>query len=411
MRVYLAAAAFALIPSTYCGVSTAWDSRRIDPPVPVERNETEPALDRLVGAAQELGWQPLSSEVRDAAPVNTIRLELADDECVTVAAAGWGLELPDEIRIGTGNSDRLWDSAVQWSVTCSDGERELRVHVITTPINYRDPGPSQLRIDVLVTNDLDVARDLMRRRRALDRTSSNRGTAFERVSTFEFYWRYASTQRSTLKGLRTGALVFFVVFVLLAFAFRSGRGTFGRNPTPRLSTARRVSLALPVSHARLVDSLASQDLSAAQRVRDQLVELTSFASAGLVSAQRTEYGRAHMQFETWDTKRGLEPRGDARARPADYREAQTGLVVVTLLVLHRCELPNLGPVWSRETVVEALKSMLPTESQELLRWTLHIRPPMQRPFDPAELSFSIRNWSSSNATLPCTSASSAGREP
>ncbi len=392
MRVYLAAAALALIPSIYFSVSTALDERWIDPPLPVERDETEPALDRLVSAAQEIGWQPLSSEVRDAQPVNTVRLDLDDDECAAVMSSGWGLELPKEVRFGNGHSDSDSHGAVQWSVACSLGERDLRAHVTTVPMNYRDPGPSQLRIDVLVTNDIRVAQQLQQKRRAWyhDRSSVS-DTPFEPVSIHHLYWRHASTQRSTLKGLRTGALVFFVVFVLLAFAFRSGRGTFGRNPTPRRSTARRVSLALPVSHARLVGSLASQDLSAAQRVRDQLVELTSFASAGLVSAQRTEYGRAHMQFETWDTKHGLEPRGDGRARPADYREAQTGLVVVTLLVLHRCELPNLGPVWSRETVLEALKSMLPTESQELLRWTLHIRPPMQRLLIPQNSRFFIRN--------------------
>jgi hypothetical protein len=132
------------------------------------------------------------------------------------------------------------------------------------------------------------------------------------------------------------------------------------------ASLRRVSIALPAGlDGDLMASLDEARASApgTRALRDRLVELAPLATAAFIEHARGE--AREVAAKAAALREQLSARA-ALGRGAGYRAREQGLVVLTLLVRHRCELPDLPSSLRFEDLRLALETCLPRADEELL---------------------------------------------
>ncbi|MCZ7685961.1 MAG: DUF1517 domain-containing protein [Sandaracinaceae bacterium] len=139
-----------------------------------------------------------------------------------------------------------------------------------------------------------------------------------------------------------------------------------RDRRDRERTLRRFTIALPSGLRGALEALAPAgplDAPAARALRDQLASLAPHAHAAVFQRWREDQ-------ETLDPRRDR-LRADLAARRADgrqsgYRQADAGLVAITLMIRHRCELPELPARLDAGHLAYALECSLPRDDAELV---------------------------------------------
>jgi hypothetical protein len=201
--------------------------------------------------------------------------------------------------------------------------------------------------------------------------------------------------------LRGGALAGFLL--LLGLMIESGLRN--RREPDALRSLRRLTLALPAGLEReLSDAIAQAPRSprAARALRDRLVELAPHVSAATFCRWRDAVepiDARHGALLTSLRERAPEGRGSG------YRARERGLVVLSLLVRHRCELPELPAALDLEGLRFALESALPYYDEELVSVDVIVHPRDRADaLDPAQVEALFPELAPVGAaTEPCAS--------
>lgn len=139
-----------------------------------------------------------------------------------------------------------------------------------------------------------------------------------------------------------------------------------RDRRDRERTLRRFTIALPSGLRGALEALAPEgrlEPAAARALRDQLASFAPLAHAAV--------------FQRWrEAEEALDPRRErllaelaarrAEGRQGGYRQADDGLVAITLLIRHRCELPELPARLDAGHLAYALECSLPRDDAELV---------------------------------------------
>lgn len=198
----------------------------------------------------------------------------------------------------------------------------------------------------------------------------------DRVVIEEQDWRLALTK---------GAAV--AMFLLLFGLMAEGALRTHRETADVLRSLRRLSIALPAGLEHELAGLVSDAPSsprAARALRDRLVELAPHAVAATYARWRTEAATIDAQHA--ELRRSLQARA-AESRGSGYRDRERGLVVLTLLVRHRCELPEMPGAITIESLRLALESSIPRDDAELVSVDVILQPRDRADvLDPAQLA-------------------------
>jgi hypothetical protein len=165
--------------------------------------------------------------------------------------------------------------------------------------------------------------------------------------------------RTPARFIAIAVLFAVLVIGLMVEATLHGR----REQRDRERTLRRFTIALPAGLRRELEALsADATASGARALRDRLSALAPLARSAVFSRWRADpkaidARRAALCAEL--TSR------TGRARQSTYRAAADGLALVTILIRHRCELPELPEGLDALHLALALDSSLPRDDEEL----------------------------------------------
>ncbi len=164
-------------------------------------------------------------------------------------------------------------------------------------------------------------------------------------------------------------LAILLIGLMIESALRSRRDVRDRE-----RTLRRFTIALPAGLRGVLESIAPagpRDARLARALRDQRASLAPLARAAV--------------FQRWrDDQEWIDARhaalcaqlADRRAegKDASYRASDDGLFTITLLVRHRCELPELPARLDELELAFALESSLPRDDEELVGAEVRFHP-------------------------------------
>lgn len=330
--------------------------------LPIEESMVRADLDRVARQAGLLGYRVVRRHDLDGLADVVESVPAVEGRCGLVAIGAWGHHRVRRLRSTTpGSAPRLawgpaaWDRARPSHVLtlCARPETELlTAWADLVAIDGRTGGG-----EVLVMEGQGPAPAI---------PSTTPVLVVEERTRREPAWSAA---------LINGAASFIVV-LLIGLLVEIGV-TRRANDAPREVSLRRISVALPSASratiAPLADDARRGGLLALRDLRDALatsvdeVERATFAhwrAADAVIGERLRTERAAI-----DRRR-------SEARGASYRAIDEGGFVVTLLVRHSCELPDLplARAATRSCVKLALEALLPAEEGELIDALVTIDP-------------------------------------
>ncbi len=173
------------------------------------------------------------------------------------------------------------------------------------------------------------------------------------------------TKHVDLKPALSAALM--ALFAVLVIGLMIEATVHGRREQrDRERTLRRFTLAMPAGLRGELEALgeeAVRSAAGARALRDRLSSLVPLASAAVFSRWRADQdvieGRHAKLMSELASRR-------ASARQSSYRGGADGLAVLTILIRHRCELPELPPRFDALHLALALDSSLPRDDRELI---------------------------------------------
>lgn len=172
-----------------------------------------------------------------------------------------------------------------------------------------------------------------------------------------------------------GAMSFVVVLLIGLFVEISV--TRRASNASSATSLRRISVALPSATRRTIAPLVGDarggGLPALRALRDALATTVGDAERATFAHWRAPDAEIRERART---ERAAIERQKTEARGAGYRAIHEGGFVVTLLVRHRCELPDLprSRAATRDGVKLALEALLPAEETELIDALVSIDP-------------------------------------